>query len=464
MRGSILSAGTLIALAAMATRCCANVEYYPGGYCTIVYNYDPNVPLTHYSFDPDTGRLDLLREGNWWVRYQAMGGGWDDIPRVRNAVVMNGSQFRLVLFGKDLKETCDFSSVNTTLNRVELVLQDGGSLLAGKTFLAPNSDMENSRFEGNLAGTLRVKSIRHGTLQTDLRIQGNVTGLCDVESIASNATLRIDGSLAAGGRVEVDGDLTGTLQFGSSINGTLRIPRDLNVALYVPGNVGGLIDIGRRNNQSIHVGGSVSGDVNIASTMNARIDIDGALSGDIDIASHCYSTIDIDGALSGRVHVASSITTSGNVFVAGRHSGVIDVGSDVVGDIHLSWAGDNTGDVIVGNDLTGELTVHGDLSGEVEIGQDLTGRIHVNGSLLDGVTGPEIRVVGTLGPAGAIAIDYDGWDVDDIWASGATVEVDGTPYSENEPAEFIWEISNCLADMNNNWVVESPYRAFSIHV
>ena len=134
--------------------------------------------------------------------------------------------------------------------------------------------------------------------------------------------------------------------------------------------------------------------------------------------------------------------------------------------------------------FSGRITIQGAMFGRVEIDGDLIapGRIHVpyrlvranggvppnihvHGSIVGNGTAPVIEIgPGGLGNDGTIAIAYDGWQTGDIWATGATVEVDSTPCSGNEPTAFVWEISNCLGDINNNWVVELRYRAFSIHV
>lgn len=68
-----------------------------------------------------------------------------------------------------------------------------------------------------------------------------------------------------------------------------------------------------------------------------------------------------------------------------------------------------------------------------------------------------------MGTQGAIAVDWDGWDSADTWASGAQIRVGATTYTENTYTARVYEITRCKGDMNNdgyvNWHDIDPFVA-----
>ncbi len=61
-------------------------------------------------------------------------------------------------------------------------------------------------------------------------------------------------------------------------------------------------------------------------------------------------------------------------------------------------------------------------------------------------------VVGFAGTTEFIAIDYDGYDPNDVWGEGARIIVGGVRYYENDPPARVWEITDCRGDMNNDGI------------
>jgi cytoskeletal protein CcmA (bactofilin family) len=260
----------LIAALAFAQECRAVVLYYPGGYCVLRYYYNDEVHPDYYQWDPDTGHLWLLEPGNWWAQYLRIGGGWWDIPEIGTSN-MYGSNFRLIVYGRNLTETCYLNNVQTTQNNVELVLQDGGSVQSGVTFLAPNSTMVNSRIEGNMAGTLRLEKIAHGTSWTDLTIEGNLSGLCDVDEITADAILRIYGDVQSTGRVEIAGNLDGRIAVDGDIAGLIDVLGDIgaNATVLIAGNItsAGAISVGANHSGSVSLAGELAGSIDIGQSV-----------------------------------------------------------------------------------------------------------------------------------------------------------------------------------------------------
>jgi len=135
-------------------------------------------------------------------------------------------------------------------------------------------------------------------------------------------------------------------------------------------------------------------------------------------------------------------------------SGQLVVEADLTGSI--TAAGDLTGSITVQDDVAadGLIAVGGDLDGFIKIDDALAGQIRVHGSLLNGPEVNDIWVGTGLDTTGAIAVDYDGWDASDTWASGAVVRVGQTTYTQNTPAARVYEITECRGDMNNDGSVD----------
>lgn len=105
---------------------------------------------------------------------------------------------------------------------------------------------------------------------------------------------------------------------------------------------------------------------------------------------------------------------------------------------------------VLNGNLVGTISVFDDLLGRVAVSGQLNGEIRINGSLFNGSAAEEIIIGGSIGPAGAVAVDWDGAHDGDNWLSGAVVKVGGTPYTANSPSMKLYEISICRGDLDND--------------
>ena len=80
------------------------------------------------------------------------------------------------------------------------------------------------------------------------------------------------------------------------------------------------------------------------------------------------------------------------------------------------------------------------------------GQILINGAMVPSPNDPNTPRIraSSLTNNGAIVIDYDGYDPNDVWQAGATVNIGGTVYTGNTPAAHIYNVTNCRGDMNND--------------
>ena len=105
-----------------------------------------------------------------------------------------------------------------------------------------------------------------------------------------------------------------------------------------------------------------------------------------------------------------------------------------------------------------KIHILGDMAGLIEVDEDLLqGRIYVNGSFLDSVYDPnaptwsEIAVHGEIDTGGAITIDYDGYDPNDVWDPNAQVLLGAANIiTGNEPDEYVWYVTECIGDLDND--------------
>ncbi len=223
---------------------------------------------------------------------------------------------------------------------------------------------------------------------------------------------------------------------------------------------------------TVSVEARAGNDITISGSYGAAYTMD--LTGSQDtilIEGFLYGNIYMDGSLEvldvgyfyGDVSVSRDL---GRLTVDGSFDGQLEVERDL-GWLHVGLGMD--GLVKVGGDLLatyltgglgtdGMVMVNGDLY-EVVIEEDLAGLFAVNGSLID-VLGDsrEVEVYGEITSTGALAIDYDGYDSGDGWQSGAVVylynPVGATnALTGNSPAEHVYEITECVADMDNNGAV-----------
>ncbi|MBU0638426.1 MAG: hypothetical protein KKB50_06135 [Planctomycetes bacterium] len=273
-----------------------------------------------------------------------------------------------------------------------------------------------------------------GDLAT-LEINGEMTGLIDsggtIARLRINSGVEHSGSIMAAdylGDAEVSGDLTGWI--GVGYLATLRIFGNLWCDIDVAHDLTYLLQCRCQLADSlIHVGGNIEGEILVLSgdMRGAGIEIDG----------------DLNGAYTARKAMRATLTVHGNmpgtITIAGQQPTAHDA---LMGRIRIE--GDMSGALFVGGEL---YDAYGDMSG---------GHVIINKSyVLDGPT--DITIEGCYaGGAEFVAIDHDGWHKDDTWVdapNGAKVTVDGNEYAQNTPAAHVWEISECKADMNNDWLV-----------
>jgi hypothetical protein len=175
-------------------------------------------------------------------------------------------------------------------------------------------------------------------------------------------------------------------------------------------------------------------------------------------------SIAVDGDYSAGVIAVTSTTVAldGIIVVGGDCGGQIQCGNDLVGGISISGSLLNGSpadpEIDIGGSIDGNVTIGGDCAGQIRCGSSLAGRILVDGSLLNNnSTAPDIDIAGSVTSTGAVAIDYDGWDSNDVWITGATIALGAepnSPFGGNWPDLHLWEISNCRGDMNNDWAVD----------
>ncbi|TWT42410.1 hypothetical protein RAS1_35420 [Phycisphaerae bacterium RAS1] len=95
------------------------------------------------------------------------------------------------------------------------------------------------------------------------------------------------------------------------------------------------------------------------------------------------------------------------------------------------------------------------LAGSIVIIGELAGRIGISGSFFDGAS----IEVGAMGENAAVTIDYDGWHDGDDWEDGAVIVIGEIAYENdtegvNTLDTRLWEVSPCVADMNNDHAID----------
>ena len=157
---------------------------------------------------------------------------------------------------------------------------------------------------------------------------------------------------------------------------------------------------------------------------------------------------------------------AGAVIQASEVKGTIDIGGEVNGLVAVKDLR-QTGRVVaqeVNEGIIQFASILGTVEGIVEVLGDLHGRIwpqhqalmnggqiHVHGSVFADPNEPnQPRIWLTSWNSGAIVIDYDGYDPNDAWQSGATVNVAGNIYTGNSPAAHVYEVTDCRGDMDND--------------
>jgi hypothetical protein len=88
----------------------------------------------------------------------------------------------------------------------------------------------------------------------------------------------------------------------------------------------------------------------------------------------------------------------------------------------------------------------------------LKGTLGIHGSLNNTNNSTWEIEIGSLSSSshyGAVAIDYDGGDAGDGWASGAGVRVDSTTYTSPSPSNGLWDVSDCKGDFDSDGDVDT---------
>lgn len=310
--------------------------------------------------------------------------------------------------------------------------------------------------DGNLVNLLHAGN--SSLINSSINIAGNAKYI--TLSQANGANLTIGGNLLLGGSISGAG-------WGDII---------VNGAGYHEGN--------------INISGDMSNDIVLNGPMHGTISITGALSGDIYVAGwmNWSSAITIGQGCSGRIRLDGSLNGPLSIGANSSHhmTGELDFGLNVEEDVSIK--GDARGPIRIAGELWEEISIEGallaplttgtvtaaggalsighirdvihvtgDFGGRINCPGELDGEIRIAGSLQDNTlwpTYPEIEV-GSMTSTAAIAIDYDGYDADDFWESGALVRINGGAYqgtyTGNTPPvpPYIWEISCVKGDLNN---------------
>ena len=283
--------------------------------------------------------------------------------------------------------------------------------------------------------------------------------------------LKIAGNLGGGqmgsfdriGLVQVGGNLLAYLQALDSVTNTLT----------VGGNFGGTINANSLSDVSINGTGPHTGSIYVSQSYANTISVNstatytgamyfGGVTGSITLGtlSGSITTHGLTGSiLAGNIAGTGSITEYGSApgsITTQSMAGTITTttlagtitttglsGSISTGDVA------STGSITVHDSASGRITAQ-NMGGSIKIDDHLSGTIRINGSLLNGPADNDVWVGTAIDTTGAVAVDYDGWDLNDDWASGAVVRVGANTYTGNDRAARVYEISACKADMNND--------------
>ena len=251
-----------------------------------------------------------------------------------------------------------------------------------------------------------VADLRVPELAGDIYIAGSLIG-GHINAIWPGATLEIGDDLGESWNDELEMEAI-------QIYGTLRVGRDLCGYISADGAYttwDGAIEVGRNMSGRIWWGTATS-----------------------------TATLSIAGDYSGMTWLTRG-TVGLDIGIVGNMSGSIMLGLDEDADL--------AGTITVGGDLSNWLVIHGEL--QDPSGDSSGGHIIVNGSLTQyGIIVDD----GFMGDSEYIAIDYDGYDPNDVWQTGAIVRIGdpntGTIYTGNSPAAHIYEVTGCRGDMNND--------------
>jgi hypothetical protein len=336
--------------------------------------------------------------------------------------------------------------------------------------LSLGEDLWDADVNGDVSGTIDVKG-RLG--QADpvhgLSVSGWIAGVVRMHQ-PLEGNIWCTHALDEGGLVEVQGDCSGLIHFGSGLAGDVDVWGDLQ-------------DGGRIEN----LWHDASGTVTVQGSMLPGSEFQlgdpfwphtSELTGEVDIKGDMQGSVLFWGDVGGEgiFAVSGSALAPGTIDVGNQYNlfatdGVIAFGSDVSSDLKLY--GGLGGSLKLGGALLDDAAVQlgypdsgPGLTGSVEVGTEMAGYIQVFGDVVDGhiiIDGPfsgSIYVHGAFaGQDGLefITVDYDGWDTPDRWEYGAWVHVGSAYYfsAPNDPDIRVWEVTCQKGDLNNSGQVNA---------
>jgi len=223
---------------------------------------------------------------------------------------------------------------------------DDGGVVHVEGAMSGGYAIDNIYAGGSLEAGSITSSGSIGLLAGSVLVEGDVTGDCSIDAFASSGSFEIDGELAADHRMDVNGDIPGTITIGE-LSGTLDATDWLTSAGVLDiGNVDGLLwcQDGAAGTLTL---GSVTGTVNVGgpvpgerSSTTARITVEGSIgsSGQV-IVGDLTDPGDANNPLSGGyVIVNGSLQEGGQIIArAGLASDTAFIAINYAGGTAASW-------------------------------------------------------------------------------------------------------------------------------
>jgi hypothetical protein len=331
-----------------------------------------------------------------------------------------------------------------------------------------------------------------GPVGGTIRISGSITRVDLSWGIHMPGLLEIGGEVRAG---EIWGGIGpgAVVRLGStgplhSINGFIVRPRSDD-----PDNTGldGLLEV-LGNAGDIHVrGGYTRGVLHIhgdAGTLGFDDDLVGLCHVEGDVTRYIImGTLQDDpyplltGDLVGELRIDGSLFSEGWEYGLKIQNGRIAptgrlvIGGDLAADVEI-LAGDLAGTITVGRDIDPAMIfAAGDISGAIDVLGDLAqGGIVTHGSLVYdpqiNPAGGHVAIYGAFGAAGQnagivmwqpmvgdafICVDYDGYDLGDVWGPQGEVKIGTVYYYGPDPERGLFIATPCKGDANGDGAVDT---------
>ena len=272
---------------------------------------------------------------------------------------------------------------------------------------------------------------------------------------------------------------------------TIYISDDLDT-LEIGGWTSGTIKVGDVEYLTLKYGVTLTGDVTAYEVQNLQLpsgdllgtltvhylhngEIAGGVQGTLHVPGDWTGVVFVHGAITGQIVIDDDMERFGMLWTHANMSGLLKIGGNAFG---ILWVGSTylapmfyrslTGRVEIGGMLQNtEWRITGNLGDANDPNNPTKGQIRINGSFQPPYSIGIIRVGGALVSAGSyVTVDYDGWDPNDAWASGASVIVEhrnlndpNAPYEPvtftgNSPEDRIFETTSCKADLDNTGAVD----------